>query len=995
MAVACLPAVVFIFIFIFAYPAALMSSSATTTRSTCPYCGVGCGVLIEHDGARIRNVKGDPAHPANFGKLCTKGSTLHLSARLDHRILTPWQRDTKTVARRPASWNAALEHCAEKFAHVIQQHGPDAVGFYISGQLLTEDYYVFNKLVKGLIGTNNVDTNSRLCMSSAVAGYKQTLGQDAPPACYEDIDHADVLLIAGSNTAYAHPILYRRIEDAREKRAQARIADARIPALKTIVIDPRRTDTALEADLFLQIQPGSDIALYNAMLNVLLWEDLIDRKFIEASTSGFDALKQAVRETTPAAAARICGVSEGGIITAAKWFGESRASLSLYCQGLNQSWHGTHNNAALINLHLATGQIGKPGAGPFSLTGQPNAMGGREVGGLANLISAHRDMASPADRAEVAALWGVDSVPQKPGKTAVEMFEAARTGEIKALWIACTNPAQSMPDLHAVREALGNCEFVVLQEAFGNTDTAEFADVLLPASTWGEKHGTVTNSERRITRVFPAVPPPGAARHDWDIVNDFAIRLGAKLGKAEAAKRMFDYASPEAIWNEHRDSTSGRDLDITGLSYAILDTRGPQQWPMPAGATEGKKRLYEDGKFFTANGRARFVVAQHQGVKEPANAQYPLLLTTGRLRDHWHGMSRTGQVARLFSHVEEPLLTMHAADLERRGLATGDLVKVSSRRGGFVVRVESGDSVRVGQAFMPMHWGAQFMQGLGVNAVTVPAFDPFSKQPELKAAAIEVTRAQLPHRVVAMARVTAGADADTGTDIDADNFTDNHADNHAEIHADADADSHVTVGALNEALKPLLRRFDYATLTLAGRDDATIVLRGYSAEPVAEAVLAEIDRHLKLDEPAQVMRYVDAKRRVEKAARIENGEMVSLCLSGETAAAEWLKSMMQGRASIDAVRPWILAPVAQPPKGSLDRGRIVCNCVDVSEREIMREAALGAGFTAVQAKLRCGTECGSCVPEVRRLVGAASRGATPSSKEASQEASKAAIKENA
>ena len=924
-----------------------MSAAPHTTRSTCPYCGVGCGVLIEHDGTRISNVRGDPEHPANFGKLCTKGSTLHLSARLDHRVLTPWLRATKTAARAPASWDVALNHCAEKFAQVIQQHGADAVGFYISGQLLTEDYYVFNKLVKGLIGTNNVDTNSRLCMSSAVAGYKQTLGQDAPPACYEDIDHADLLLISGSNTAYAHPVLYRRIEEAREKRAQARMVDASIPALKTIVIDPRRTDTAAEADLFLQIQPGSDIALYNAMLNVLLWENLIDRRFIEASTAGFDALKQAVRETTPAAAARICGVAEGGIITAAKWFGQSRAALSLYCQGLNQSWHGTHNNAALINLHLATGHIGKPGAGPLSLTGQPNAMGGREVGGLANLISAHRDMASPADRAEVAALWGVDSVPQKPGKTAVEMFEAVRTGEIKALWIACTNPAQSMPDLHSVHEALGNCGFVVLQEAFGNTDTAEFADVLLPASTWGEKHGTVTNSERRITRVFPAVPPPGAARHDWDIADDFAKRLGAKLGKADAAARMFDYASPEAIWNEHRDSTRGRDLDITGLSYAILDTRGPQQWPMPAGATEGKKRLYEDGKFFTANGRARFVVAQHQGVKEPVTAQYPVLLTTGRLRDHWHGMSRTGQVARLFSHVEEPLLTMHPADLARRGLATGDVATVSSRRGSFVVRVESGDSVRVGQAFMPMHWGAQFMKGLGVNAVTVPAFDPFSKQPELKAAAIEVTRAHLPHRVVAMGRVL----------------------------------SNVGQGELSEALKPVLRSFDYATLTLAGRDDATIVLRGYSAAPVSEAVLAAIDRHLKLDEPAQVMRYVDAKRRVEKAARIENGEMVSVSLSGETAAAEWLKSMMLGRASMEAVRPWILAPVAKPPKGSLDRGRIVCNCVDVSEREIMREAALGAGFTAVQEKLRCGTECGSCVPEVRRLVGAAARGANLSIKE--------------
>ena len=905
--------------------------ASDVTRSTCPYCGVGCGVLIEHDGTRIHNVQGDPAHPANFGKLCTKGATLHLSARPEQRLHTPWLRASKTAARRPVSWDAALEHAAEKFARVIREHGPDAVGFYISGQLMTEDYYVFNKLVKGLIGTNNVDTNSRLCMSSAVAGYKQTLGMDAPPACYEDIDHAGLLLIAGSNTAYAHPVLYRRIEAAR---AQAAI---RGTPLKTIVIDPRRTDTAAEADLFLQILPGTDIALYSAMLNVLLWEGLIDRRFIDASTSGFDALKQSVRDMTPAAAARICGIGEGEIIAAAKLFGSARAALSLYCQGLNQSWHGTHNNAALINLHLATGQIGRPGAGPFSLTGQPNAMGGREVGGLANLISAHRDMASSADRAEVAALWGVDDVPATPGKSAVEMFDAAHSGEIKALWIACTNPAQSMPDVTRVREALTNCEFVVVQEAFGNTDTTGFADVLLPASTWGEKHGTVTNSERRITRVFPAVVPPGQARHDWRIACDFALLLGEKLGRGEQARRMFDYANPESIWNEHRDSTRGRDLDITGLSYAMLDAQGPQQWPLPAGAVSGKKRLYEDGKFPTADGRARFVVTPYQGVKEPVNAQYPIALTTGRLRDHWHGMSRTGAVARLFSHVEEPLLTMHPADLARRGVQSGDLVQVASRRGGFVVRVEAGETVRIGQAFMPMHWGAQFMQGCGVNTVTVPAVDPYSKQPELKAAAIEVTRAQLPHRVVAMRRIGA-----------------QHADH---------------TSTLNERLKPLLQQFDYATLTPAGRDDVTLVLRGYSAAPVPESVLADLDRLLELDTPSQVMRYVDAKRRVEKAARIEDGVMTSVCLSGETAAAEWLKGMMQHRASMEAVRPWILAPVASPPKGSLARGRIVCNCLDVAESNIMAELAKGADFAQLQAILKCGTECGSCLPEVKRLAG--------------------------
>ncbi|MEP6724006.1 MAG: molybdopterin-dependent oxidoreductase, partial [Variovorax sp.] len=422
--------------------------SATETRSTCPYCGVGCGVIIESDAGQVTGVRGDPDHPANFGRLCTKGSTLHLTATqtiaMHTRLLQPQLRARREDAREVVGWDAALDTAADRFANVVQTHGPDAVGFYISGQLLTEDYYVFNKLAKGLIGTNNVDTNSRLCMSSAVAGYKQTLGADAPPACYDDLNHAATLFIAGSNTAFAHPILYRRIEDA--KRAN--------PAQRMIVVDPRRTDTAEAADLFLQIQPGTDVALFNGMLHVMLWEGWVDAAYIAAHTSGFDALKARVREFTPKDVATMCGIREADLLQAARWFagldgaagGPRQPALSLYCQGLNQSSSGTAKNAALINLHLATGQIGKPGAGPFSLTGQPNAMGGREVGGLANLLSAHRDLANPVHRAEVARLWGVADVPATPGKSAVEMFEAVADGEIKALWIACTNPAQSMPN---------------------------------------------------------------------------------------------------------------------------------------------------------------------------------------------------------------------------------------------------------------------------------------------------------------------------------------------------------------------------------------------------------------------------------------------------------------------------------------------------------------------------------------------------------------------
>ena len=429
------------------------------TRSTCPYCGVGCGVIIESDGAQITGVRGDPDHPANFGRLCTKGSTLHLTATAtvtrQTRLLQPMRRATRSAEPAPIAWDAALDGAVDKFEQVIRDHGPDAVGFYVSGQLLTEDYYVFNKLAKGLIGTNNIDTNSRLCMSSAVAGYKMTLGADAPPACYDDLKHAECLFIVGSNAAWAHPILFRRIEEAK----------AANPGMKIIVADPRRTDTVEIADLFLPIQPGTDVMLFNGMLHLMLWEGWTDARYIAEHTSGFEALKATVRDCTPDRVAQVCGIAKDDLLQAARLFATSAATLSLYCQGLNQSSSGTAKNAALINLHLATAQIGKPGAGPFSLTGQPNAMGGREVGGLANLLSAHRDLANPAHRAEVAALWGVPEVPAKPGKTAVEMFQAAADGEIRALWIACTNPAQSMPDQATVRRALQRCEFVEIGRA--------------------------------------------------------------------------------------------------------------------------------------------------------------------------------------------------------------------------------------------------------------------------------------------------------------------------------------------------------------------------------------------------------------------------------------------------------------------------------------------------------------------------------------------------
>jgi assimilatory nitrate reductase catalytic subunit len=888
------------------------------TKATCCYCGVGCGVIIQTEDNQITGVRGDPDHPANFGRLCTKGSTLHLTAKPDLRALYPELRMERNQSRVRVSWDTALDHVAERFATIIREHGPDAVAFYISGQLLTEDYYVFNKLAKGLVGTNNVDTNSRLCMSSAVAGYKATLGADAPPACYEDIDHTSVLFIAGSNTAYAHPIIYRRIEDARAKN----------PELKIIVVDPRRTDTAQSADLHLPIQPGTDVALFNGMLHVMLWEGLVDMAYIQEHTAGFDALKDTVREYTPKLVADICGVPEADIITAAKWFGAG-PTLSMYCQGLNQSTSGTEKNAGLINLHLATGQIGKPGAGPFSLTGQPNAMGGREVGGMANLLSAHRDLANAEHRAEIASFWGVQDVPATPGKTAVEMFDAIRDGSIKAVWIACTNPAQSMPDLNSVRDALEKAELVVVQEAYGNTDTAAYADVLLPAATWGEKEGTVTNSERRITHVNPAVAAPGEARPDWQIATDFAQRLGHLLGVGSKAARMFPYTQPEQVFNEHRETTRNRDLDITGLSYHLLDAHGPQQWPFPQGASSGKARLYTDGQFQKPGGKAQFFNTRYKPTADKTDARHPLHLNTGRLRDQWHGMSRTGTVAQLFNHAEEPLISMNANDMQRRSIQPGDLVKVSNKRGSLVLRAMPSDEMSPAQTFIPMHWGSQFMHGLGANALMPNTFDPTSKQPELKHAAVKVEKIELPWRMTVMR---------TG-DMQ-----------------------------MLQNLRELLPHFEYATCGLFGREPGVVILRAaHTAAPDAQ-LIARLDSLLGMTDDIPMLHYNDAKRGISKRIMVEGDQVIGVRLVGEILATEWLKQVMtQGQFSYD-LRRWALAPVSAPPIGHHTRGRIICNCLDVSENEIMENIEIGADLITLQTKLKCGTECGSCMPELKKLV---------------------------
>jgi len=895
------------------------------TKSTCPYCGVGCGVVIEHDDRNITGVRGDPDHPANFGKLCSKGLNLHRTASpvviQGQRLLHPLLKGER------ASWQHAEDFAVAELLRIREQHGPASIAFYVSGQLLTEDYHAFNKLARGVLKTPHIDSNSRLCMSAAVVGYKQSLGADAPPCSYEDIDVADCILIAGANPAWAHPILFRRLEAAKAARPQS----------KLIVVDPRRTESAELADLHLAIQPGTDVALFHALLHACIWQGAVDRDFIAQHTAGFDELKELVREWTPARAAQVCGVLEADIWKAAGWFATSPASLSLYCMGLNQSASGTSKNSALINLHLATAQIGKPGAGPFSLTGQPNAMGGRESGGMATLLPGHRDPAVPAHRAEVGAIWGLtaDEALPGPGHTAVPMFEAAARGEIKAIWIVCTNPAQSLPDQALVRKALASCELVILQEAFAATATAQFAHLQLPAATWGEKEGTVTNSERRISRVRAAVPPPGEARADWLIARDIALRLEAVL--RPGLPSLFATDSPEALWNEHREATRGRDLDITGLSYTLLDRAGPQQWPYVA---SGTARLYTDGRFATPAGRARFIAAPYRPTAERVDAKFPLMLTTTRLRDQWHGMSRSGSVPGLFAQEPLPAVRLNPATAARRRLVDGELLRLSTARGEAILPLKLDDRVAPGQAELPMHWGSEFISR-GVNELTTRERCPQAQQPELKFSALAVEPAHLPWRVSACAWVPA---------------------------ADAPA--------LRERLRALLTEFPYAQCLPAPREidgERGWAFEAALAAPPCAELIERLSVAVGLSAPG-AHQYADPGRGRLRRLRVAGERLQAVLRVGEHEEAAWLLPLWQGRDDVRSLGRWLLAP-GQPPQQRATASPQICNCFDVREDAIRGCLArcggsAGERLSQLQGQLRCGTQCGSCLPTLRRLVAA-------------------------
>lgn len=700
------------------------SAAETWTRTSCPYCGVGCGLLVNSRENRLLKIKGDPEHPSSQGELCPKAAHLHKVIQTPDRLLFPQVRQRRDMPFARMSWERTLQFVAANLQAIRTQYSPEAVAFYGSGQLLTEDYYVANKLVKGFWGANNFDANSRLCMASAVAGYTTAFGADGPPLAYSDLDCAEFFFIIGANTADCHPVLHWRIARRKQQAAER---------VRVVVVDPRRTETADIADLHIPLRPGTDIVLLNAMLHVIIRDNCVDKAFIEQHTRGWEAVQVQVQPYTPAYAQEVCGIPAAMIVDLARHFATSQGTVSLWSMGLNQSSEGVAKNQALINLHLATGHIGKAGAGPFSLTGQPNAMGGREVGGLSHLLPGYRHITNPAHRTEMAHFWGVaeHAISPRPGYSAVELFEALDAGEVKALWIIATNPLVSMPDLDLVERALRKAAFVVVQDAYHPTDTTQFADVLLPAAQWPEKEGTMTNSERRITYLPQILQAPGEALPDWRILTRFAHAMGWQ--------EAFAYTSAEDVFNEFKRCTTGRPNDITGVSYARLRQQ-PLQWPCPAPHSPGTERLYTNQQFPTPEGLARFIPVAYQGPQEPPNTMYPLTLTTGRVKNHWHTRTRTAHVDIFNRRNPEPFVEIHRDDARRLGIQDADFVEVLGRRGKVIAQARVTTEIAPGTCFIPMHWGRLAGFYKAANNLTNRVYDPISKQSELKYAAISIRK---------------------------------------------------------------------------------------------------------------------------------------------------------------------------------------------------------------------------------------------------------------
>jgi ferredoxin-nitrate reductase len=695
-------------------------------RTTCCYCGVGCGIVVSTDANGRISVSGDKSHPVNIGMLCSKGMNLHYTVMdKSDRLLYPEMRYNRNQARQRVSWDAAMQRTAAVFKTLINKYGPDSVAFYASGQCLTEEYYVANKLMKGYIGSNNIDTNSRLCMSSAVAAYKMSLGEDSVPLCYDDLELADCIFVAGANPAWCHPILWRRIEAAKEKN----------PGIRIIVSDPRRTQSCAAADLHLQLRPGTDITLHNAIGRCLIEDGNIDNQFIKDHSEGFEHYRENVFQRSLEEAAEICGIPSEDIRLAATYIGNAAAFITMWTMGLNQSVAGVSKNLSLINLNLITGQVGKPGAGPFSLTGQPNAMGGREVGGMANMLPAHRDLMNEEHRNEVERFWQIPlgTIQAKPGLTATEMFDALNDGRLKAIWILCTNPLISLPDVRIAEEGLKKAKFVVVQEVSSRPETLKYADVVLPAASWLEKEGTMTNAERRITYLDKITDAPGEALPDAEILCRFARKMNYN---------GFSFRNSAEIFEEHAALTSGTNVDFSALGYDLLREKRSVQWPYSKETNgSGTKRLFTDRKFYTPGKKAIIHSLDDSNSSEKLCEEFPLILTTGRIRDQWHTMTKTGKVNKLRQHISEAFLEIHSEDACERGIDDNALVEVSSRRGNVRVKAKISEHIKRGVCFLPMHWGKILNNDLNrANNLTNNLVDPLSKEPDFKFSAVQVWR---------------------------------------------------------------------------------------------------------------------------------------------------------------------------------------------------------------------------------------------------------------
>ena len=709
-----------------------------STKTLCPYCGVGCGLEVsppaqqgkqtnrDSQGNPIWRVRGDKAHPSSQGMLCVKGATIAES--LDkNRLRYPMVRDSLDQEFRRVSWDEAFDLIVKRIQTVRYTQGPEAICMYGSGQFQTEDYYIAQKLMKGCLGSNNFDANSRLCMSSAVAGYIQSFGADGPPCCYDDLELTDCAFLIGTNTAECHPIVFNRLEKYHKKNRK----------VKMIVVDPRRTQTAEAADLHLAIRPGTDIDLLNGIAHLLMRWGYIDAGFIDDCTSNFPAYAEVIQHYSPEVAADQCGISIKDLETAARYWGESERVLSLWSMGVNQSSEGTAKVRTIINLHLMTGQIGKPGTGPFSLTGQPNAMGGREAGGLAHLLPGYRTVKNAQHRTEVEQFWGLKlgQISPHPGLSVWEMITALENNSVGLLWIAATNPAVSMPDLERTKKALQRSPLTIYQDAYHPTETTAYAHVLLPASQWSEKTGVMTNSERMVTLCPAFRTPPGEAKADWEIFAEVGRRLGFV--------QEFTFANSGEVYAEFVKLTGHRPCDMTGISHDQLVAKGPMQWPYSEhqggdSANSHSKRLYTDLRFHTPDGRARFGAYHSRGLAEPPDPNYPFILTTGRVYGHWHTQTRTGHIEKIRVMHPQPFIEIHPRDAARLGITNNLLVEVRSRRGKAKFPALVTKAIAPGTVFVPIHWGALWADNAEANALTHPESCPDSGQPELKACAVQL-----------------------------------------------------------------------------------------------------------------------------------------------------------------------------------------------------------------------------------------------------------------